>query len=268
MERLAGSPLSRSLAWTIVLFLVLPVAVVVPVSLTDQRFLSLPYHHLSLQYYERLFTSEAWLSSIAQSLVIALAATLIAVAAGTLAAVGCWRINSRLAELVRLVMLAPIIVPTIVYALGIYRMWISLRLLDSYLGVILAHGVTAVPYVVVTVSTALAGFDARLEQAARNLGASVGQTLRLVILPNIMPGVVSGAIFAFIHSWDELVIVLFIASRHIFTLPRRIWDGINDNIDPTMAAVAVVLIAVASALLVVDLLLFRRGTKNAKESAR
>ena len=259
MERLAPSPLSRSLGWTVVLFLVLPVAVVVPVSLTDQRFLSLPYHHLSLQYYAHLFTSEAWLSSIGQSLAIALAATLIAVVSGTLAAIGCWRVNSRAAELLRLLMLAPIIVPTIVYALGIYRMWIALRLLDTYLGVILAHGVTAIPYVVVTVTTALAGFDPRLEQAARNLGATVGQTLRRVILPNILPGIVSGAIFAFIHSWDELVIVLFIASRHVFTLPRRIWDGINDNIDPTMAAVAVVLIAVAAALMAAELLLRGRG---------
>ena len=113
----------------------------------------------------------------------------------------------------------------------------------------------------ITVSTALANFDARLEQAARNLGASVGQALRRVILPNILPGVVSGAIFAFIHSWDELVIVLFIASRTIFTLPRRIWDGINDNIDPTMAAVAVVLILVTLALLALDLALRRRRAR-------
>ena len=261
MERLStGMPLSKSLGWAIVLFLVLPVTVVVPVSLTDQRFLSLPRDHLSLQYYARLFTSEAWLSSILQSFVIAAAATVLAVAVGTLAAIGCWRINSRATEILRVLMLAPLIVPTIVYALGIYRLWISLGMLDSYTGVILAHGVTAIPYVVITVSTALANFDPRLEQAARNLGASVGQTLRRVILPNILPGVVSGAIFAFIHSWDELVIVLFIASRHIFTLPRRIWDGINDNIDPTMAAVAVVLILVTVALLALDLAL--RGRRS------
>ena len=259
MERLAGAaPFAKPLGWSVVLFLVLPLAVVVPVSLTDQRFLSLPQSHLSLQYYVKLFTSEAWLSSIGQSLVIAAAATALAVAAGTLAAVGCWRLNSRASELLRLLMLVPIIVPTIVYALGIYRLWISLHLLDSYTGVILAHGVTAIPYVVITVTTALANFDARLEQAARNLGASVGQTLRRVIFPNILAGIVSGAIFAFIHSWDELVIVLFIASRAIFTLPRRIWDGINDNIDPTMAAVAVVLILVTVALLALDLALRRR----------
>ena len=259
MERLsAGFALTKSLGWAVVMFLVLPITVVVPVSLTDQRFLSLPREHLSLQYYVKLFTSEAWLSSIGQSLVIAVAATALAVTAGTLAAIGCWRVNSRATEAVRVLMLVPLIVPTIVYALGIYRLWIALGMLDSYTGVILAHGVTAIPYVVITVSTALANFDARLEQAARNLGASVGQALRRVILPNILPGVVSGAIFAFIHSWDELVIVLFIASRTIFTLPRRIWDGINDNIDPTMAAVAVVLILITLALLALDLAFLRR----------
>jgi putative spermidine/putrescine transport system permease protein len=253
MERLTGiSPFSRSLGWTIVIFLILPITIVVPVSLTDQRYLSFPKDHLSLQYYGKLFTSEAWLSSIGQSVAIALAATALAVVVGTQCAIGCWRVNTRATEIVRMLMLAPIIVPTIVYALGIYRFWISLKMLDTYLGVILAHGVTAIPYVVITVSTSLAGFDARLEQAARNLGASVGQTLRLVILPNIAAGVASGAIFAFVHSWDELVIVLFIASRNVFTLPRRIWDGIQDNIDPTMAAVAVVLVLVTIFLALVE----------------
>jgi putative spermidine/putrescine transport system permease protein len=153
-----------------------------------------------------------------------------------------------------------VVVPTIVYALGLYRFWIDLKLLDTYTGIILAHGVTGIPYVVVIVSTALAGFDLRLEQASRSLGAGMVETLRRVILPVIRPAVISGAIFAFIHSWDELVIVLFIASRAVFTLPRRIWDGINDHLDPTMAAVASVLIVLTAALLLVDLWLRRAKT--------
>ena len=124
MERLsAGFPLTKSLGWAVVLFLVLPVTVVVPVSLTDQRFLSLPSEHLSLQYYVKLFTSAAWLSSIGQSFVIAAASTALAVTVGTLAAIGCWRVNTRATEVVRVLMLVPLIVPTIVYALGIYRLW-------------------------------------------------------------------------------------------------------------------------------------------------
>src|SRR3954468_5221299 len=181
--------------------------------------------------------------------------TLIAVTAGTLCAIGCWRIGRRSTELVRALMLLPLIIPAIVYAIGLYRWFGTLDLLDRFLGVTLAHGVTGIPYVVITVSTALAAFDPRLEQAARGMGASLGQTLRWVILPRIMPGIASGAIFAFIHSWDELIMVLFIASRQVFTLPRKIWDGINENLDPTMAAVAVLLILFTILLLILDMTL-------------
>jgi putative spermidine/putrescine transport system permease protein len=262
MSETASQPslLTRSGAWAVICFLLLPIAVVFPVSLTDRRYLSLPAEGLSFAHYANLFHSEAWLSSIGQSFVIACAATAIALVTGTLCAIGCWRISSRLADLVRTAMLVPIIVPTIVYALGLYRLWIDLRLLDTFTGVILAHAVTGIPYVVIIVSTSLAGFELRLEQAARNLGASLSQTLRWVIVPNILPGIVSGAIFAFIHSWDELVIVLFIASRAVFTLPRRIWDGINEHLDPTMAAVATILILLTTSLLLIDLRIRGRRT--------
>jgi putative spermidine/putrescine transport system permease protein len=251
----------KGLAWAIICFLLLPIAVVFPVSLTDKRYLSLPEDNLSLQHFANLFSSPEWLSSIGQSFFIACAATVLTVFVGTLCAIGCWRIGSKLADFVRVLMLVPIIVPTIVYALGIYRLWVDLRLLDSYLGLIIAHAVTGIPYVVIIVSTALAHFDARLEQAARNLGANLRQRLWLVILPGILPAVVSSAIFAFIHSWDELVLALFLASRAVFTLPRRIWDGINEQLDPTMAAVAVLLIFVTMALLGAEMWL--RGRRAA-----
>jgi putative spermidine/putrescine transport system permease protein len=253
---------TRSLAWAVICFLVLPITIVLPVSLTDKRYLSLPEDGISFEHYANLFTSQAWLSSIGQSLFIGIVSAAIAVTAGTLCAIGCWRLNTRATGLVRALMLVPIIVPTIVYALGIYRFWVDLRLLDTYTGVIIVHAVTGIPYVVITVSTALAGFDLRLEQAARNLGASVSQTLWRVVVPSILPGVVSGAILAFIHSWDELVIVLFIASRKVFTLPRRIWDGINEHLDPTMAAVATIMIVLTAVLLLVDLKMRSRRSQN------
>jgi putative spermidine/putrescine transport system permease protein len=255
---LAPSRITRGGGWLVVCFLVLPIAVVVPISLTDRDYLSLPRHGLSLQYYVNLFTSSAWASSIGQSLVIAVAATLIAVAAGAACAIGCWRLGSRAADLLRVVMLVPLIVPTIVYALGLYRLWAQLGLLDTYTGVIIAHAVTGIPYVIILVSTGLAGFDLRLEQAARNLGATPAQTLRLIVLPGILPAMSSAAIFAFIHSWDDLVLVLFIAGRAVFTLPRRIWDGINDQLDPTMAAVATVLLVLTVGLLWLDSAIRRR----------
>ncbi|MCB4821005.1 ABC transporter permease [Roseicella aerolata] len=248
----ASGPFARTVAWATVIYLVLPISIVIPVSLTDRRYLSLPEEGLSFQHYANLLTSEAWLGAIWQSLWIAIASTLIAVAAGTLCAIGCWRLGRRSTELVRAMMLLPLIIPSIVYAVGLYRWFGMLDLLDRFMGVTLAHGVTGIPYVVITVSTALAAFDPRLEQAARGMGASLLQTLRWVILPRIMPGIASGAIFAFIHSWDELVLVLFIASRQVFTLPRKIWDGVNENLDPSMAAVAVLLILLTILLLMLD----------------
>jgi putative spermidine/putrescine transport system permease protein len=254
------SIMTRSMAWAVICFLVLPVTIVFAVSLTDRPYLSLPHEGLSLQYYRSLLTSPAWLASIGHSLMIAVASTLLSGVAGTLCAIGCWRISNRASNAVRTLMLVPIIVPTVVYALGIYQFWVDLKLIDSYVGVIIAHAVTGLPYMVITVSTALAGFDPKLEQAALSLGASMSQTLRMVIIPNILPGIISGAIFAFIHSWDELVIVLFVAGRKVFTLPQRMWDGINESLDPTIAALASVLVLTTVVLLVIDIVIRARRT--------
>lgn len=243
---------TRWAAWAVIGFLVMPITIVFAVALTDRSYLSMPQDGISFAHFQNLFTSRAWLGSLGQSFVIAVVSTAIAVVTGTLCAIGCWRLSSGLTGFVRMLMLVPLMVPTIVYALGIYQFWIELGLVNTYTGVIIAHAVTGVPYVVITVSTALSGFDPRLEQAALGLGATLGQTLRLVVIPNILPGIVSGSIFAFIHSWDELVIVLFIAGRSVFTLPRRMWDGINEHLDPTMAAVASILIVLTIVLLGLD----------------
>lgn len=248
----------RGAAWAVLLFLLLPLAVVLPVSLTDRRYLSLPEHGLSGRYYANLLHSAAWQSSILQSLLVAALSAALAVVLGTLCAVGCWRMGNRWARAVQAAMLVPIVVPTIVYALGLYRMYAWLGLLDTVLGVVLAHAVTAIPYVVVIVATGLTGVDVRLEQAARSLGAGPVQAMRRVLLPLLRPAMLSGALFAFVHSWDELVIVLFIAGRRVFTLPRRMWDGINDSLDPTLAAVAVLLVALSAALLFIDVWLRSR----------
>ncbi len=231
-----------ALAWLVAVYLVLPMIIVLPVSVTDQRFLSLPHHGVSFKHYEALVSNPVWLSSIWRSLFVAGLSTVFTVTLGTLAAIGCWRIASRSSEMVRAVLLLPMIVPSIVHALGIYRMWINLDIIDSFFGVILAHTITGIPFVVIAVSAALSNFDVRLERAARNLGATMWQTMRWVILPNIVPGIGAGAVFAFVHSWDEIVVLLFIAGRKIYLLPRAIWDGVHENIDPSIASIATILI--------------------------
>ncbi|MCP5152710.1 MAG: ABC transporter permease [Ectothiorhodospiraceae bacterium] len=253
-----GRCMMLGLAWTVLGFMVLPMLIIFPVSLTDQYYLSLPKESLSLEHYKAYFTDEQWIDATVQSVIIAVASTVASVVLGTLCAIGCWRISTSRASAVRTFMLLPIIVPTIVQALALYRFWIDLRIVDTYIGVILAHTLVSIPYVVITVSAALAGFDVRLEQAARNLGASMAQTIRHVIVPSIMPGVLSGAIFAFTISFDEIVMVLFITSRNVYTLPKRIWDGIEDHLDPTIASVATMLIVVTLALLLAELWLRQR----------
>jgi putative spermidine/putrescine transport system permease protein len=238
-------------AWLAVLFLTLPLVVVFPVSVTPNRYLSLPGSHWSLRHYATLVTDPTWLDSIRDSLVIGVGSTMIAVALGTMTAIGCWRLSSRLSEAVRMLMLAPMIVPSIVHALGFYQVWAEFGLLDTYLGVIIAHAMKGAPYVVISVSAALANVDLKLEQAARSLGANVAQALLKVIIPAARPGVLAGAVFAFALSWDELVVNLFITSRNVYTLPRKIWDGIQDNISPAVAAVAAAMIVLTLAAMIV-----------------
>ena len=245
-------------AWLAVLFLTLPLLIVVPVSFTPERYLSLPGAHWSLRHYATLIEDPTWLRSVRDSLVVACGATAIAIVFGTMVAIACWRISSRLSEVVRMLMLAPMIVPTIVHALGFYQGWVQFGLIDTYAGLILAHAIKAIPYVVISVSAALANVDLRLEQAARNLGASVQQALRMVIVPAAKPGILAGGVFAFAISWDELVVNLFITSRNVYTLPRKIWDGIQDNINPAVAAVATLLILITVIVMIGRVIASRR----------
>lgn len=229
-------------AWMLAFFLLAPLLIAFPVSVTDKRFLSLPEHAISFQHYAALFTHPAWVNAMLQSLFVAVISTSLALALGTAAAIGCWRLAPGPANGLRLLLLAPLIVPSIVHALAFYRLFVALGLLDTFIGIILVHVLTGTPYVVIGVSASLATFDARIDQAARSLGASMAQRLWLVILPGIRPGLASGAIFAFIHSWDEIVVLLFVTGRHVRLLPRLIWDGVNEAVDPTVAALASVMI--------------------------
>ncbi|MCB2159423.1 MAG: ABC transporter permease [Rhodobacteraceae bacterium] len=251
--------LNRYGAWLILLFLVAPALIAIPVSLTPKSFLSMPKGAYSLRHFEKLFTSEEWISSFWQSAVIGVTSAALATALGTLCAIGLWRVASKWSEAVRAFLLLPLVVPPIISAMAFYRLMVPLGLIDTYVGLILAHSVLAAPLVLITVSTSLAGFDPRLEQASRNLGASGWTTMWRVILPSIRPGVLAGAIFAFIASWDEIVVTLFLSKFSVYTLPRRMWNGIRENTDPTVAAAAVVLIAITLIFFLIQALNTRRS---------
>lgn len=239
------------LAWAVLFAMVAPILVVIPISFTDQSYLSLPKEGLSLSHYAKFFSDPKWTGAAVQSLLIAACVSALATALGGACAIGCWALGRRLGNLVRLLVLVPLIVPTIVQGLGLYRVFISLGLFDTYLGAILAHTVTALPYVLITTMASLATFDNRRLQAARSLGAAPWTAVRLVLLPAIRPGLIGGAIFAFVHSFDELILVLFVTSRTVHTMPKQIWEGIQYHVDPTISVVSTLLIATTVGLLAV-----------------
>lgn len=252
------------LVWAALLFLVAPIFVVVPVSLTPTSYLAFPTDGLSLRHYAELATNPLWYRSLGQSFVIAVIATVLATTLGTAAAIGAGKLGGRPANVARVLALLPLLVPPVVSALALYRGSVLLGLFDSWIGAILAHAILAVPYVFVTVAAALSRLDPSIEMAARSLGASWGTAQRRAVLPNLKSGIFAGALFAFVTSWDELVVTLFITSRDIFTLPRRMWDGIRENISPSVAAVAVALLLFSLLCLVLMQLLDRRaGTRKA-----
>lgn len=249
-----GISLNRIVAWLAVCFLLLPILVVIPISLTPERYLSLPTTSISFRHYESLATDGRWTKSILDSLIVGLGATVLATVLGVAFAVGAWRLGAPLARRLRLLLLAPIIVPPIVHAVAFYRAWATLGLLDSYLGLILIHAMKGLPFVVLTVAGALANVDPRLEQAARSLGATPRQAMGWIVLPQIRAGIIAGAAFAFITSWDETIVALFVTSRAVTTLPRRIWEGLADNIDPAIAALGAVMIVLTFAAVAISTL--------------
>ncbi|SME92633.1 putative spermidine/putrescine transport system permease protein [Tistlia consotensis] len=241
----------RTGAWMVLAFLLLPMLVVVPVSLTDHSYISLPGQGLSLAHYVNYFTNPRWLEATWQSVVIGVAVSALATLLGTAFAVGCWFLSDFWATVARWVLITPLLVPPVVQALGFYRFWVQLGLIDTLGGVILAHTLLALPYVTISVFAALANLDRRIPQAARSLGASVWTTVISVVVPAARPGMLAGALFAFIVSFDEIVAVLFLTVRNVQTLPKMIWQGIQDNIDPTIAAVATVLTLLTASIMVV-----------------
>ena len=229
-------------AWMILAFLVLPLLVVIPVSLTDTSYIGLPKEHLSMQHYVNYFSDTEWLHATWSSIWIGLVVASCAAVLGTAFAIGCWFLSDRASAIARWILITPILVPPVVQSLGLYRFWVHLGLIDTSLGVILAHTLLALPYVSISVFAALVNLDRNIPRAARSLGASVWQTVLAVVVPAAKPGILTGFVFAFIVSFDEIVGVLFITVRRVTTLPKKIWEGIQDNIDPTIAAVATLLV--------------------------
>ncbi len=242
-------------------FLVAPILVIVPLSFSSGSFFYYPLPGFSLRWYQDFFTSPFWLPSVWNSLIVGSAATLLATILGTLAALGIWRARFPGQGLLLAVLISPMVVPVVIVAVGVYFAFAPLGLTDGYAGLILAHTTLAAPFVVVTVLATLAGFDRTLLRAGASLGAPPWTTFRRVTLPLILPGVLSGAVFAFAASFDEVVVALLIAGPGQRTLPRQMFAGINDNISLTIAAAATMLIAISFVLMALVGWLQRRNNR-------
>ena len=233
------------------LFLVLPILVIIPLSFSDSSFLSYPMPGFSLRWYENLFQSDEWMRAAKNSFIVAPMATVVATVLGTLAAVGLNKADFPGKGLLMAVLISPMVVPVVVVGVGVYFFFAQIGLSESYTGLILAHAALGAPFVVTTVSATLQGFNHNLVRASLSLGASPLYTFFRITLPVIAPGLISGALFAFATSFDEVVITLFVAGPGQSTLPRQMFAGIRENISPTIAALATILIIFSTSLLLI-----------------
>jgi putative spermidine/putrescine transport system permease protein len=256
----------RAFAGLVLLFLLAPMAAIAPLSFSAGSFLHYPLPGLSLRWYAEFFASQFWLPSLWNSLFIALSATALATGLGAPAAIGLWRASFPGRGLVLAVLISPMVVPVIIVAVGLYFAFAPLGLTASYTGMILAHATLGAPFVVITVLATLSGFDPNLLRAAASLGAGPATTFFRVMLPLILPGVLTGALFAFAASFDEVVVALLISGPDQRTLPRQMFAGINDDISLTITAAATLLIG-ASILLMAAVELLRRRAERLKGRA-
>jgi len=251
----------RGFCILVLIGLVLPIFAIIPISFTSDTMLSYPMPGLSFRWYIEFFNSVMWTLSMKNSFIIAFATTILATALGTLAALGLTTSNFPFKGMVTGIMIMPMVVPIVISAVGIYFFFAWVGLTSTHLGMILAHTVLATPFVVITVTATLQGFNRNQIRAGSSLGASPPTVFFKITLPQILPGVISGALFAFVTSFDEVVVALFIAGSEQYTLPRQMFAGIREKYNPTIAAVATMMIVVSVLLLVTVEMLRRRSER-------
>ena len=249
-------------------FLIAPILVIIPLSFNAENFftftpkmLALDPEGYSLKHYRDFFTNPDWQQALWNSVKIAPAATILSVSLGTLAAVGLSQDHVPFRRAIMAILISPMIVPLIISAAGMYFFYSRIGLQGTYLGVVLAHAALGIPFVIITVTATLVGFDRSLTRASANLGADPVTTFFKVQMPLILPGVISGGLFAFITSFDEVVVVLFVGSANQQTLPWQMFTGLREQISPTILAVATILVVISIALLSTVEILRRRSEK-------
>lgn len=258
----------RSLCGLVLFFLIFPILVIIPLSFNPLPYFTFTREMIMLDpagyswiNYQDFFTNPEWQRAVKNSFLIAPAATLLSTVLGTLAAVGLSQPHVPFRRSIMALMISPMIVPLIISAAGMYFFYSRMGLQGSYIGVVLAHTALGIPFVIITVTATLVGFDSSLTRAAASLGASPLRAFLKIQAPLIMPGVVSGALFAFITSFDEVVVVLFVGSTAQKTMPWQMFIGLNENLSPTILSAATLMVILSIALLATLELLRRRNER-------
>jgi putative spermidine/putrescine transport system permease protein len=273
-SRIEGG-LAKGYAIAVMVFLIAPLLVIVPLSFNAEpyftftsKMLSLNPDGFSFRWYSDIVDNPQWLEAIGNSLIIAIASTFLATVLGTMAAVGLARSNMPFRDFFMALLISPLVVPIVIAAAGMYFFYSSVGLAQTHLGIILAHTSPGVPFVVITMTATLSGFDRNLIRAAGSLGADPVTAFFRVTLPLVAPGMISGALFAFAASFDEVVTVLFLGGPEQRTIPRQMWSGIREQISPTILAVATLLIIFSSLLLLAVEMLRRWHTPPQLQTKR
>lgn len=258
----------RFICGAIFVFLIAPILVIIPLSFNAEPYftftsamLRLDPDAFAIRWYQDIINNEQWLHAIKNSFIIGIAATILSTILGTLAALGLSRSYLPYRSAIMGLLISPMIVPLIISAAGMFFFYSDIGLAQTYPGIILAHTALGTPFVVITVTATLVGFDHSLTRAAANLGADPATTFFKVQMPLILPGVISGGLFAFVTSFDEVVVVLFLSGFEQRTIPRQMWSGIREQISPTILAVATLLITF-SIILMTGLELLRRRNER------
>lgn len=258
----------RFICALIFIFLILPILVIMPLSFNAEPYftfspamLALDPEAFSLRWYRDIVENEQWLHAMKNSFIIGIFATLLATTLGTVAALGLSRSHMPYRNTIMMLLISPMIVPIIISAAAMFFFYSKVNLTGTFFGIIMAHAVLGTPFVVITVTATMSSFDNSLLRAAASLGSDPVRTFFKITMPLILPGVISGGLFAFITSFDEVVLVIFLASFEQRTIPRQMWSGIREQISPTILAVATLLIALSIVLLTMLELLRRRGER-------
>lgn len=257
----AGRWLHAVFSLLVLVFLLLPVLAVMPLSFNSEPYFTYPIPDVSLRWYREFLEKPEWRLALTNTLIVGVSSTLLATVLGVSAALGLMHPRLKGGAFVRGLLLSPMIVPAIITAVGVYFSFSPWGLVNNLLGLVMAHAALGVPFVVVTVSATLAGFNETLTRAGRSLGASPLRVFLSIKLPLIAPGVISGALFAFATSFDEVVVALFLTGADQRTVPREMWSGVREQLSPTILAVATTLVVI-SALLLVTLEGLRRRTER------